>query len=409
MAGLDMSVFDPILKEEYVGQRVEMLVAKNNPLMAMLKKDEKFGGRNRPLPIIYGNPQNRSAAFATAVAGTTSSAPEAFVLTRVKNYSVAVIDGETIKASEADRDAFVDALTTEIDGAIMALANDIAFGLFRDSSGARAQVSAEPAEAASTVITLASASDVAGFEKGQPIVIYSAKTGGSLRLYATGVSSGLVSAVDRSAGTVTIAVAYDSNGTIAANDYIFVSGDRGLKISGLADWVPDSAPSSAAFFGVDRSVDVTRLAGSRKVGTGMPIEEALIDLAFELGAQGGAPDVAFLNFKQYAKLVKSLGAKVQYIDLEMNAGISFRGIVVHGPQGEIKVLPDRNMTDARCYMLQMDTWLLASLGPVVHLLDVDSNRILRQTTADAYEVRIGSYAQLGCKAPAFNGVTTLDV
>ena len=407
MAGLDMTIFDPILKEEYVGQRVEMLVAKDNPFMALLKKDEKFGGRNRPLPLIYGNSQNRSATFATAVAGTTTLAPEAFLLTRVKNYSVAVIDGETAKASEADRDAFADALTETVDSAIMALANDIAFGLFRDSSGAMGQVNAEPTEASTTVITLKSADDVVGFEKGQVIVIYSAKTGGSQRLYATGVTSGSISAVDRSAGTITVNTAYDSNGTIAANDYLFVSGDRGLKISGVADWIPDSAPSATSFFGIDRSVDVVRLAGTRKVGTGMPIEEALIDLAYAIGREGGKPDYAFLNFKQYARLCKQLGAKRDYVDVEV-AGISFRGVEIAGPQGTIKVLPDRNMTDGRCYMLQMDSWLLASLGPVVHLLDLDDNRILRQTTNDAYEVRIGSYAQLGCKAPAFNGIITLD-
>jgi len=404
----DMTTFDSMLKEHYDRQTVENLVYKNNPLLAMLPKKEDFGGRNYPMPLIYGNPQNRSATFSNAVALTSESAVEAFTLTRVKNYSLAFIDGETLKASEGDKNAFVSALTTEIDGAFQSLANDIAFSLGRDSSGYRAQVNAEPSEAATTVITLKNAEDVVGFEIGQDITIWSAKSGGTQRTFDGSATSALVSAVDRSAGTVTLNDAYDSSGTIAADDYMFVNGDRGSKISGLEDWVPDSAPTSTAFFGVDRSVDTNRLGGIRTTGTGMPIEEALIECAQDIAREGGHPDVCVLNFKQYAKLIKSLGSKVQYIDLDVNGVVGFRGVLIHGAHGEIKVVPDRTIRDARAYLLQMDTWKLCSLGPIVHLLDRDGNKLLRQSSADAYEVRIGSYAQLGCMAPGFNGTVSLD-
>ena len=123
---LDMTSFDPVLKEHYDRQTVENLVYKDNPLLAMLPKKEDFGGRNYPLPLTYGNPQNRSATFSTASALTSESSLEAFTLTRVKNYSLALVDGETLKASRGDKNAFIDAATLEIDGAIQALANDIA-------------------------------------------------------------------------------------------------------------------------------------------------------------------------------------------------------------------------------------------------------------------------------------------
>ena len=404
----DMTSFDAALKEHYNSQMVENLVYKNNPLLAMLPKYEGFGGRNYPMPLIYGNPQNRSSTFSNAVGLSSESQVEAFTLTRVKNYSMAFIDGETLDASKGDKNAFMSALTTEIDGAFASISNDIAFGIGRDSSGYRAQVNAEPSEAASTVITLKNAEDVVGFELNQDIVIHSAKSGGSQRIYDTGVTSGLISAVDRSAGTITINAAYTSSGTIAADDYIFVNGDRGNKISGLEDWIPDSAPSSSSFFGVDRSVDTNRLGGIRTTGTSMPIEEALIEAAMDIGREGGNPDYAFLNYKQYAKLVKSLGSKVQYIDLDVNGVVGFRGVLIHGANGPIKVLADRSIRDSRAYLLSMNTWELASLGPLVKMLQADGNKLLRQSSADAYEVRIGSYAQLGCKAPGHNGVVTLD-
>lgn len=403
----DMTTFDAALKEHYTAQMIENLVYKKNPLLALLPKYEGFGGRNMPMPLIYGNPQNRSATFSNASSGTTESAVEAFTLTRVKNYSLAFVDGETLEASKGDKNAFLDALTTEIDGAFQSLANDIAFGLGRDSSGYKAQVNAEPSEASTTVITLKNSEDIVGFEVGQDIVIHSAKSGGSQRIYATGVSNALISAVDRSAGTITINTAYDSNGTIAADDYIFVNGDRGSKISGLEDWIPDSAPSSTAFFGVDRSIDTNRLGGVRTTGTSMPIEEALIEGAMDVGREGGDVDYAFMNFNQYKKLCKSLGSKVQYVDLDVNGVIGFRGVQVHGAHGTINVLPDRNIRDSRAYLLSMDSWKLASLGPLARLLNADGNKLLRQSSADAYEVRVGSYAQLGCRAPGHNGVVTL--
>jgi hypothetical protein len=82
---------------------------------------EDFGGRNLPIPTIWGNPQNRSATFATGQALTSSTSTSAFLLTRVKDYSFATIDNETLEASKGDANAFLEAATTEIDGAINTL------------------------------------------------------------------------------------------------------------------------------------------------------------------------------------------------------------------------------------------------------------------------------------------------
>lgn len=407
MAILNMTTADAILKELYTGQRVENLVYKDNPLLALLPKVETFKGRNMPLPLAYGNPQNRSATFSTAVGLTSSSQLEQFLLTRVKNYGVGFVDGETMKAADGDKGSFVDALTLEIDGVFQAVANDIAYGLGRDSSGYRAQVNAEPSEASTTVITLKEPEDVVGFEVNQSIAIHSAKSGGSQRTFDGSTTTGLISAIDRSAGTITIAATYDSSGTIAADDYLFVDGDRGLKISGLEDWIPDSAPSSTAFFGVDRSVDTTRLGGVRTTGTGMSIEEALIEGAFDVAREGGRPDYCFVSVNQMRKLVQQLQGRVSFVDVAASATVGFRGVEVHAGAGTMTVLADRNIRDSRAYMLEMASWKLASLGPLVQLLDTDG-KLLRQSTADAYEVRVGSYAQLGCHAPGHNGVVTLD-
>ena len=109
-----------------------------------------------------------------------------------------------------------------------------------------------------------------------------------------------------------------------------------------------------------------------------------------------------MNYDNWDDLQKSLGSKVQYVDLTVNGDIGFRGIMINGPRGPIKVVPDQNCKSDIAYMLQLDMWKLYSLGPAPQILDLDGNKMLREASADAYEVRVGYYAQLGCRAPGFN-------
>jgi len=399
---LDLTSFDAALKQHYTSDMVQNMVYKDNPFLALVAKYEDFGGRNLPIVLIYGNPQNRSATFATAQAGTSNSKLEDFILTRVKDYSIATIDNETLEASKGNANAFMEAATVEIDGSINSLTRSVAISLFRDSSGYVGQLSAEPAEVASPfVIQLKSAEDVTNFELGQVLVIYAAKSGGSARTSNGATASFPIVGINRSTGALTVTGAYDASGNIAADDYIFVNGDRGLKISGMEGWVPASAPTSAAFFGVDRSVD-TRLGGLRLNGTSLPIEEALINGASLCAREGGKIDHFFMSYGKYAELEKALGSKVQYIDLKVNPEVGFRGIMVNGPRGPIKCIPDQNCPATTVFGVQLNSWKLYSLGKAVRVIDSDGLQMLRQSSADGVEVRYGFYGNLGCNAPGHN-------
>lgn len=401
---LDMTSFDSALKAHYTDDMVMNLVYKDNPLLALMSKYESFGGKNLPIPLLYGNPQGRSATFATAqsVGASSYSKIEDFVLTRVKDYAIATIDNETLEASKGNANAFMEAATTEIDGAINALTRSLAIAMYRDGSGAIGQVNAEPAEDATTVITLKEANDVTNFEVGMQVVIWSATSGGSQRTTDGSDNTWLITNIDRSAGTITLDDAYTSSGTIAANDYIFVDGDRGAKLKGLDAWVPSSAPSATSFFGVDRTVDTVRLGGNRYDGSALPIEEALIEGAARAAREGAKIDHYFVNYDTYSELQKALGAKVQYVDLKATAEIGFRGIQINGPRGPINVVPDQNCQSDTAWGLQLNTWKLYSLGKAVRVIDTDGLQMLRQASSDGVEVRYGFYGQVGCRAPGYN-------
>lgn len=394
---LDLTTFSAALKQHYTADMIENLVYQDNPLLALLPKYEQFGGENLKLPIKFGIPQGQSANFATAQSNKTSSQYRAFLLTRNKDYSLATIDNETIEASKGNANAFMEAATTEIDGAIESATRSLAIALYGTGSGSIGQVQAG---STGTSFTLVDIEDVTNFEVGMEVVFSTADGGGTVKSGTVTVTG-----VNRDNGVVTVdALTAIAGGSGAAtNDYVFVQGDYDQKIKGLRAWIPDSAPgSSDMFFSVNRSVDATRLAGIRYDGSDEPIEEALISAAARVAREGGKPDYCFMSYGNFSDLEKALGSKVQYIDAHANAEVGFRGIMIHGPRGMIKVIPDQNCPGDRAFMLSMKFWKLYSLGKCPKILDSDGLKFLRESNADAVEVRVGYYAQLATRAPSYN-------
>lgn len=399
MASLDMTSFASALKAHYTDERIYNMVYKDNALLALMPKMESFGGKNLPIPIIYGNPQGRSATFSTAQANKTSSKITDFVLTRNHDYSLASIDNETLEASKGDSNAFMEAATTEIDGAINSASRSLAIAMYRTGSGSIGQCNAS---VTGTSLQLKNPEDVTNFEVGQELVFSTADGGGAIKAGNVSVTN-----IDRDSGLLTVDAlsAIASGAGVAANDYIFIQGDYDSKIKGLQAWLPNTAPTSSPFFSVDRSVDVTRLAGVRYDGSALPIEEALIGAIHRVARESGKPSHVFMSFSKWDELAKALGSKVQYIEEAVKVGeanLNFRGIMIHGPKGPVKVIADQNCPSDRAFLLQLDVWKLYSLGKAPRILDTDGLKMLRESSADAVEVRVGYYAQLGCRAPGYN-------
>lgn len=407
---LDLTSFDAALKQYYTDDKIENMVYADNPLFALMPKMTDFGGRNLPIVTIWGNPQGRSANFQRAqVRGNiTNSKLDDFLITRVKDYSIATIDNETLEASKGDRNAFMQAATTEIDGAINSLTRSLAISMYRAGYGEIGQIAAGSAVNTAS-LTLGNPEDVTNFEVGQELDVYTGVTGAS-KAYGSSGNGLIVTAVNRITGVLTFGFNVNdaTNGipTIAAGDYIAVRGDHSgatlVKLAGLGAWVPDTDPTSTPFFGVDRSQDVTRLGGLRMAAAGMPIEEALISGASLVGREGGKLSHFFMSYDKYAALEKALGSKVQYVNNFANAEVSFRGIQINGPRGAIQCLPDQNCPSNKIFGLRLDAWKLYSLGKAVRVIDTDGLQMLRQATADGVESRMGSYSQVGCRAPGHN-------
>lgn len=423
-----------VLKELYTGDDyMKDLVYKKNPFLALVPKDESpggFAGKYIPVPLVYGTPQGRSATFTNSQNNQTAPSVSSFFVYRVSNYQLVTITNELLEATKEDAGAFVDEMKLNMDTGFRNISNDLAHDLFSDGSGSRGTYGLAPgAGSISTgVITLDDPNQVVQFEVGQSLVTYSAS--GLNATQSSSLAAGYVIAVNRSLGQVTVSataggLAGTPTGWSTTYPYIAVQGDvnfaasglgiasgAALKVAGLGAWLPVTAPgASDSFWGVNRSVDVTRLGGVRYNGASLPIEEALVNAAALVAREGGQPDMCFMNFASYAALENALGAKVQYVDVKHEeADIAFTGIRIHAPYGPITIIPDRNCTSQLAYLLSMDNWKMRSLGRAPHILKygVEGLEGLRVSNSDALEVRIGYYGNLICNAPGWNCVVQLS-
>lgn len=427
MAAVSASTSNQVaaLKELYTGDDyMKDLVYKKNPLLALIPKDESpsgFAGKYIPVPLIFGTPQGRSANFSNAQANQTPPQLASFFVYRVRNYQLATIDNELLEATKDNAGAFVSEAKMVMDTAMRNISNDLALDLYGDGSGSRGQISS----ISTGLITLVDPNSVVNFEVGMVLISYSVT--GSVTAQSTSNALGYVIGVNRYTGTVTVSATQSGAAGTPTNwstsfPSLGVQGDVFIgtlsattssnKISGLAAWGPQSVVSNTdSFWGVNRSQDSRMQFVIGQNTASETIEEALIDSAALVAREGGQPDMCFMSFSSYAALEKSLGSKVQYINVKHeDADIAFAGITIHAPYGPITVIPDRNCPGKTAYLLDFSTLKLRTLNKAPHILTYGSEGLeaLRVGTADALEIRIGYYGNLVCNAPCWNCVIPLS-
>lgn len=307
------STADKILKYLYTSKALQNAVYEKNPLFALIPKAGGFTGRSLVHAITYGNSNARNATFATAqsLAGINGAADNGvqatlatdsgynrdvnFTVTRVKNYAMYTLEQELLLASRGDKAAFVQAATQLIDGTLQTFRNDFGRDLYGDSGGWLCQATT----VSGTDFTVGEG--ITQIEVGMALVGASSKTA-AIRGTTTAVPM-RVTSVNRSAGTFVVHANTDS---VATGDYLWIAGDRPTtaitayssrrKIAGMDAWNPITAPTSGdSFFGVDRSVDVTRLAGQRLDISALQPEEGYITALAALAREDGDPSHIFTS------------------------------------------------------------------------------------------------------------------
>jgi hypothetical protein len=397
------------LKTLWPQSRIKDEVYPDHPFLAMIPKREDFYGDSAYIALQTGDPQGRSASFANAQAisaltgagNAGSSRGARFLLTRAKDYQIINLETEVILASQNDEGALIRALDTEMRSGMRNIGKSLAVSLFRGQTGQVGTVGSFTG----TTVTLSNINDVTSFELGMQLV-FAANTTSALRV-STGIA---ITGVNRDSGVLTFASTASVTG-LANNDVIFSLGDYvsasdRLKVSGLADWIPSTTPSATAFFGVDRSVDPTRLAGLRIDASALSPEEGLVLALSRQAREGGKQSHILCNHADYRNIQISLGSKVE-TEYQTVGNIGFQSIQMHGPKGVVSIMADQDCPAGIAYSLDMSTWKLFSLKGCPMILDMDGNQLSRVAAADQFEARIVYFAQLYTDAPGWNGVITM--
>lgn len=371
------------------------------------------------VPLEYGNPQGRSHAFANAQSQQTASSLVSYFVYVISDYQLVTITNLLMEQTKSNAGAFIDGAKLQMDGGFRNITNNIAFELFGDGSGTRGYIGSGTNPSGNTyVIALSNPNQVVAFEVGMLLVNYTYSAGTISSISST---TAQITSVDRANGVITVLASGSDASWNSAGKGLGINGDivagavatgTSLCLSGLAAWIPVTSPTSGVlFWNVDRATDPTRLAGLRYDASAYTIEEGITNALAFLNREGGKPDLCIMDFASYAALVNSLGAKVQYVQVNHDeVEVAFEGITFQSAYGRVTVLADRSCPPQTAYLLTMSTWKLRSLGKVPHILTYGLEGLegLRVGNADALEIRIGYYGNLICSAPGFNCVVSLS-
>lgn len=405
-----------LAKERYAEVWEEIVYAKSPFLAEIPKKQGMIDGKYIVQPIVYGHNQAVSASISQAVSAsaTATERPAAFQITRVKLYNVAKIDGETMNAVVGGNSAFVDAVTQVTDGAAAAAAEMLGQQLFRNGWGTKGTIAT--GGISSATITLSNPEDIWGWERDQQVVFAASEAAAVLRGAGGGSAQVLiVASVDRNQGTVTftanVSTVTGGGGVVAVGDVCFDFGNRqdsatpsSLVVAGVGAWVPQSAPTSTTFFGVDRTQD-SRLGGLRFDARGKPIEEAVIAALAYAYRENARPDRLYMNPGDYGNFINALGARAVYVDLVgKDAPVGFKGIVINGAGGQVVVLADPSVPVGSAFALTLKTWTLHHLRELIHIYEDDGREFIRDISgpSDAISMWFRFMGNVGCSGPSLN-------
>lgn len=407
MAILDLTAVDAVAKIQYTQSKVNNMVYPESPVYAKIKKKNNFYGKTKHVAFKYGNPQGRGASFSVGLGNMSTSKYAGVDVGRKKEYVFAQLDGETIASCQSDSGALLNVVKEEFDGAFYTIGRSIAIGLFQEGGGARGKVGA----ISGSTFTLADINQIVNFEVG--MVLNFGTTNGTSGSKLAGTLT--ITAVNRTTGVITCSAAITTGiASAAVGNWVFQNGDfeatRSLP-TGIPGWVPKTDPTTGDnFFGLDRSVDPTRLAGLRITAfSGGPIEETLIQASARVKREGGKPDMVAMNPLDIANLVMALGSKVVYqrsgsLD---NPEFGFDVPQLMGAGGPMKIVPEIGVETGDAWMLTTSVWSFETAGGGPRILDEDGNTMRADATTDSYIARIGYYGNYCCEAPAWNAYVKL--
>lgn len=381
---LTASKISAVLMEQWPNGLDTDILYQNRPLLAMIKREKDFTGEYYNIPMQYALGTGRSNTFSDAVANAKDNEFKQFQVTSVTDYGYGLISGQVVRRSTKGRSGahqFINSLTSAVNGAIEQMSQTCSQRAYRAASGAICRVSSSTAPSGTT-LTLDNASSVRYFQVGDELV-FSAADGGALRDSGNSLT---VTGKDRDSGTLTVDAVSGVSG-LTTSDYIYIEGSAqnggtAVAAAGFGSWCPIAAPSSTAFFGVDRTVNIELLGGRRVSSTGESIE-TIFTKAHMLAVEAGFnPDVTFIHPQDAGRLQNAKeGSKL----ISDKFSLGFPTIEANGR----RFVMDADCPEGYAFMCDFKggcyRWLT---NGEIEVDETDGAMLSRVSNADSYEMRL---------------------
>jgi len=395
-------------------------IYKKSPILGMVTKDENFGEEYRYVSLGTGGPQGLGD-FDNAKRNKTASTAEEFKLFEASYYGNFSIDGSLYRKAKKTGNVGLlkNPLTRDSKNLMLGAMNDFSSFVHGNGGGALGRTTTASDYTTNTV-TLTAGADKRRIVRG--MTLWAATTDGSTGTQIAGAVK--VTSVQGTATAPTITVEQASwqagipSLVNTTQYYLFRAGafGTGTVFTGLDTWLPawDTASGGSgtptALNGVTRANAPEQLAGINLDLRGKTPRQRCI-LASQASADTGQSSdnlIYVMNTDAWTNLMfeltqagalsltKAPAAKIGGVSY----GIEYDAITIIGAAGNMKVVADPWMPAGVERLLDLDTFVMMSVGPWFGW-DDDANPDdpMIEDAADAREVRAVGDHQFYCTNP----------
>lgn len=315
------------LLKVYYKDGVENLMFRNDPVLKSLSK-EKIEGKTYNFSAMYGRGGAVSANYTIAkkVAANNTKAAE-FAVEPGQLFSVCSFNQKEVLASKTKAGAFMKVAGAKFFAATEAFRKQMAAALYGRGYGELCHSGYATAIKKDTAFDLTLPSHaVMAIDIDSQLVLKAAVDSATVKCHLT------VTNIDDANGVVTVVSDADVNAPLAT-DVICFDGSmdangKPLLPMGLGGWLPTVGKRTGAtwtnyikerFYGVDRSVAPSRLAGAFVDGTGDTKKiDTIVKLLKQARRQGSAADMIVMNDNDWAAVAKEIEATNTYMSVTNN-------------------------------------------------------------------------------------------
>lgn len=399
--GVNLTVFNDVLKEFYIGPIRDQLNSKTVLLKRIARNEEDTSGRIAVVPLRV----SRNEGHGAIAEGGLLADPQAQGWDRAEipmrfMYGRILVNGPTMAASRNERGSFTQALEAEIFNLVTDMKNEQNRMLWGDGAGRLCQINGAPGGGGTTFVC----DNPFGVDNDGP----------GTRYIRPGMVIGMISGAGVFRGTTTVATvtapsAFTTSpalATAADNDFVFRASESGFpaaasalqllshahlrEMMGLLGIINDANPPAGPLHNIAATAPwIASVFDNATIRR--PIDLDLMQQAIDAADIAGDGKITLIgtSYNLHRKYLDLLVAEKRYVNnLKLDGGFSAL------EYNMIPVVPDKDAVPNRMFFIDEDTLAIYRWSDYFWL-NKDGSVLARLDNKDAYQATLALYAEMG--------------